>query len=30
MSEETLSTIASEIVPRERVVELLKQSYGNK
>lgn len=30
MSEETISTIASEIVPREKVVELLKQSYGDK
>jgi len=30
MKEETLSTIASEIVPRDRVIELLKQSYGNK
>ncbi|MGD9397533.1 MAG: flavodoxin family protein [Candidatus Thorarchaeota archaeon] len=30
MKEETLSTIASEIVPRGRVIELLKQSYGDK
>jgi len=30
MSEETLAIISSEIVPRERVVEILKQSYGDK
>ncbi|MFX1483979.1 MAG: flavodoxin family protein [Promethearchaeota archaeon] len=30
LSEEVLATISSEIVPRERVVEILKQSYGDK
>jgi len=30
MSEETLAVISSEIVPRERVLDLLKQSYGEK
>jgi multimeric flavodoxin WrbA len=30
MSKETLAVISSEIVPRERVVEILKQTYGDK
>ncbi|MFW9809444.1 MAG: flavodoxin family protein [Candidatus Thorarchaeota archaeon] len=30
MNEETLATIASEIVPRDRVIAMLKQNYGDK
>jgi multimeric flavodoxin WrbA len=30
MNEDTLSTIASEIVPRDQVIEMLKQNYGDK
>lgn len=30
MNEETLAIVASDIVPRDRVVEMLKQNYGDK
>ncbi|MHA2077735.1 MAG: flavodoxin family protein [Candidatus Thorarchaeota archaeon] len=30
MNEQTLATIASEIVPREEVIKLMKQNYGDK
>jgi hypothetical protein len=30
MKEETLATVASEIVPRDEVIKLLKQNYGDK